>query len=50
MAQAIENGLPTTKLREAAVREGMVELAAAGLQQVYAGRTTLEEVFYKVSG
>jgi type IV pilus assembly protein PilB len=50
ISQAIENGLPTTKLREAALREGMVELAAAGLEQAYAGRTTLEEVFYKVSG
>jgi type IV pilus assembly protein PilB len=50
LAQAIENGLPSTKLREIALREGMVELAAAGLEQVYAGRTTLEEVFYKVSG
>ena len=50
MAQAIENGLPTTKLREVAVKDGMVELAAAGLEQVYAGKTTLEEVFYKVSG
>jgi type IV pilus assembly protein PilB len=50
LAQAIENGLPSTKLREIALREGMVELATAGLEQVYAGRTTLEEVFYKVSG
>jgi type IV pilus assembly protein PilB len=50
MAQAIENGLPTSKLREQAIREGMIELAAAGLEQVYAGRTTLEEVFYKISG
>ena len=50
MAQAIENGLPTTKLRELAAREGMVDLATAGLEQVYAGRTTLEEVFYKISG
>ena len=50
MAEAIENGLPTTKLREAALREGMVELAGAGMEQVLAGRTTLEEVFYKVSG
>jgi type IV pilus assembly protein PilB len=50
MAQAIENGLPTTKLREVAIKDGMVELAAAGLEQVYAGKTTLEEVFYKVSG
>jgi type IV pilus assembly protein PilB len=50
LAQAVENGLPSTKLREIALREGMVELAAAGLEQVYSGRTTLEEVFYKVSG
>lgn len=50
LAQAIENGLPTTKLRDVAVKEGTVELATAGLEQVYAGRTTLEEVFYKVSG
>jgi type IV pilus assembly protein PilB len=50
LAQAIENGLPGTKLREIAIKEGMVELAGSGLDQVYAGRTTLEEVFYKVSG
>jgi type IV pilus assembly protein PilB len=50
LAQAVENGLPSTKLREIAVKEGMVELAGSGLDQVYAGRTTLEEVFYKVSG
>jgi hypothetical protein len=28
----------------------MVELAPAGMEQVLAGRTTLEEVFYKLSG
>jgi len=50
VAQAIENGLPTTKLREVALREGMTELATAGLELVYAGKTTLDEVFYKVSG
>jgi type IV pilus assembly protein PilB len=50
LAQAIENGLPSTKLREIAIKDGMVELAGSGLDQVYAGRTTLEEVFYKVSG
>jgi type IV pilus assembly protein PilB len=50
ISQAIENGLPSTKLRELAVRDGMVELATSGLEQVYSGRTTLEEVFYKVSG
>ncbi len=50
LAAAVENGLPTTKLREIALKDGMIELAGAGLEQVYAGRTTLEEVFYKVSG
>ncbi len=50
MAQAIENGLPSTKLRELALKEGMTELSAAGLELVYAGKTTLEEVFYKISG
>ena len=30
--------------------EGMIELAPAGMEQVYAGKTTLEEVFYKLSG
>jgi type IV pilus assembly protein PilB len=49
MTEAIENGLPATKLRQIAQSEGMVELAAAGMEQVLAGRTTLEEVFYKLS-
>jgi type IV pilus assembly protein PilB len=49
MAEGIENGLPHTKLRQIALSEGMVELAAAGMEQVLAGRTTLEEVFYKLS-
>jgi type IV pilus assembly protein PilB len=50
LAQAIEKGLPSSKLHEIAVQEGLVELATAGLEQVIAGRTTVEEVFYKVSG
>jgi type IV pilus assembly protein PilB len=50
MAEAIENGLPITKLREIAVSEGMVELSTAGMEQVLAGATTVEEVFYKLSG
>jgi len=50
MAQAIEKGLPTTQLRELAIEEGLVELASAGVEQAMAGRTTIEEVFYKVSG
>ena len=50
LAHAIEKGLPTTKLRDIALEEGMVELATAGVEQAIAGRTTIEEVFYKVSG
>ncbi len=50
LTQAIEKGLPTTKLRDIALEEGLVELAAAGMEQAIAGRTTVEEVFYKVSG
>jgi type IV pilus assembly protein PilB len=49
MAEGIENGLPATKLRQIALADEMVELAAAGMEQVLAGRTTLEEVFYKLS-
>jgi type IV pilus assembly protein PilB len=49
LARAIERNEPSTRLREIAVAEGMVELTAAGLEQVYAGRTTLEEVYYKIS-
>jgi type IV pilus assembly protein PilB len=49
IAEAVENGLPATKLRQIAISEGMVELAAAGMEQVLAGRTTIEEVFYKLS-
>jgi len=50
IALAIEKGLPTTQLREIAIQEGLVELATAGMEQVLAGRTTVEEVFYKISG
>src|SRR4051812_496664 len=50
LAEGIENGLPQTKLRQIAISDGMVELASAGMEQVLAGRTTLEEVFYKLSG
>ena len=39
-----------TKIREITLAEGMVELAPAGMEQVLAGKTTLEEVFYKLSG
>ncbi|REJ68998.1 MAG: type II/IV secretion system protein [Planctomycetota bacterium] len=49
MAEKIELGVPATKLREIAIEEGMVELLDGGIQQALAGRTTLEEVYYKLS-
>lgn len=50
LAEAIESGLPHTKLREVALDEGMTDLVHSGLQHVLAGRTTLEEVYFKTSG
>lgn len=50
VAQAIEAGLPHTKLREVAIEDGMTELLESGLQHALAGRTTLEEVYFKTSG
>lgn len=47
--KAIEAGLPHSKLRELALKEGMVELAPAGIRQALQGRTTVEEVYYKLS-
>lgn len=49
LSDGIEKGLPVNKLREIAVRQGMVELVKAGLEQVLGGKTTLEEVHYKIS-
>jgi type II secretory ATPase GspE/PulE/Tfp pilus assembly ATPase PilB-like protein len=49
LAQAVEKGLPTSKLRDLALEEGLVDLASAGMEHVLAGNTTVEEVFYKVS-
>jgi type IV pilus assembly protein PilB len=49
LSDAIERNTPSTRLREIALSEGMTELAAAGLALAMAGRTTVEEVFYKVS-
>ena len=48
--KAIEAGLPHSKLREHAANDGMVELAIAGLEQALLGKTTVEEVYYKLSG
>ena len=49
LAEAIERGAPHTQLREIAVREGMMELAGSGLEKALAGKTTIEEVYYKIS-
>jgi type IV pilus assembly protein PilB len=50
LEKAIEAGLPNSKLREIAVSQSMVELATSGLEQALNGRTTVEEVYYKLSG
>ena len=47
--KAIEAGLPHSKLRQQAANDGMVELAVAGLEQALAGKTTVEEVYCKLS-
>ena len=48
--KGIEAGLPHSKLRELAKADGMLELAPAGVEQARQGRTTVEEVYYKLSG
>jgi len=50
VAEAIEQGLPPGNLRQIAIREGMSTLIESGLRQVLAGHTTVEEVFYRVTG
>jgi type IV pilus assembly protein PilB len=47
---AIEAGVPSSKLHQLAVQAGMVELPRAGLEQALAGRTSIEEVYFKTSG
>jgi type IV pilus assembly protein PilB len=47
---AIEAGVPHSKLHELAVAAGMIELPRAGLEQALAGRTSIEEVYFKTSG
>ncbi len=49
LAEAVEKGEPHSHLRQIAMSEGMTDLATAGMEQVYAGLTSLEEVFYKIS-
>jgi type IV pilus assembly protein PilB len=49
LGDAVERGAPASKLREIAHKQGLVSLADAGIEQVFTGRTTLEEVYYKLS-
>ena len=50
ITMAIESGVPHSKLRRMAIEAGMVELSNAGLEQALAGRTSIEEVYFKTSG
>lgn len=50
MERGIEAGLPTSKLRDLAIAEGMTPLAQAGMEAALAGQTTVEEVYFKLSG
>lgn len=50
ITMAIEAGIPHSRLRTMAVQAGMVQLSDAGLEQALAGRTSLEEVYFKTSG
>ncbi|GIW99885.1 MAG: general secretion pathway protein GspE [Pirellulaceae bacterium] len=49
LEKAIEAGLPSSRLREIATREGMVELAVGGLEQARRGVTSVEEVYFKLT-
>jgi general secretion pathway protein E len=47
---AINAKVPSARIQEIAVREGMVPLLAAGVERARAGATTLREVFRVVGG
>ena len=47
---AIEAGVPHSKLHQMALAAGMIPLPHAGLEQALAGRTSIEEVYFKTSG
>ncbi|TWT48876.1 GspE/PulE family protein [Botrimarina hoheduenensis] len=49
LAEAVERGAPASEISRIAIKEGLVDLRQAGLSQVFAGRTSLEEVYYKLS-
>ena len=50
LERGIEAGLPTSKLRDLAISEGMTALAQAGMKAALEGQTTVEEVYFKLSG
>jgi type IV pilus assembly protein PilB len=47
---AIEAGVPNSQLEVMAHAAGMVPLRQAGLEAAVAGKTSLEEVYFKTSG
>ena len=49
LEKAIENGASHSKLRELAMAEGMIDLAAGGMERALAGQTSVEEVYFKLS-
>ena len=50
ITMAIEAGVPQSRLRQMALSAGMTELSHAGLEQALAGKTSIEEVYFKTSG
>lgn len=50
LAAAIESGMPGSTIRKIAVSEGMVELATMGIERASQGLTSIEEVYYKLTG
>lgn len=50
ITMAIEAGAPHSQLQQMAIDAGMVGLSQAGLEQALAGRTSIEEVYFKTSG
>lgn len=50
ITMAIESGAPHSRLHQLAVDAGMFQLSRAGLEQALAGRTSIEEVYFKTSG
>ncbi|MCC9601558.1 Flp pilus assembly complex ATPase component TadA [Stieleria sp. JC731] len=50
LEQAIESGLPASQLRTIACEGGMIDLATMGLRQAVFGVTSIDEVYFKLSG